>query len=302
MKAFHSVAIPIELPVGHRFPASKYLRLLERVEHSDLGANLDLRTAPAVSDAEILRVHDADYWARLRSGKLDVREEREMGLPWSAGLVERARRSAGGTLAAARAALNEGIAVNLAGGTHHAFPDRAAGYCLLNDVAIAIRTLQAERLARRFLVVDCDVHQGDGTAAIFEHEKAVFTLSLHGRKNYPVRKRTSDLDVHLEDGTGDDAYLAALDIALWEAEQHCQPDLAFYLAGADPFADDRLGRLALSKKGLAHRDQMVLNRLRERRCPIAVVMAGGYAEKVDDIVDIHTETVRRAAHAAGATT
>lgn len=254
----------------------------------------DLQVPDGASDGEILRVHKAGYWHRVKTGALDPQEVRRIGFPWSPQLVERSRRSVGGTLAACRAALRDGTAANLAGGTHHAFRDRGEGFCVLNDVAIAARAMQREEGVDRVLIVDCDVHQGNGTAAIFRDDPSVFTLSLHGRRNFPFHKETSDLDVEFEDGTGDAAYLDALDAALAKALDASRADLVLYVSGADPYRGDKLGRLALSKEGLASRDRRVIGTARARALPVAVVMAGGYAE-VEDIVEIHLQTLRLAA-------
>ncbi|HJW89085.1 MAG TPA: histone deacetylase [Anaerolineales bacterium] len=206
-------------------------------------------------------------------------------------IVERSRRSVGGTLGACRSALESGLGINLAGGTHHAYADHGEGYCVFNDSAVAARTIQAEGRCRRVVILDCDVHQGNGTAAIFAGDPSVFTLSIHGAKNFPFHKETSDLDIALEDGTGDEPYLEALLAGLRTALRNAQADLAIYLAGADPFHGDRLGRLALSKAGLAERDRMVFEACQREGLPVAVVMAGGYAQRVEDTVDIHLATV-----------
>jgi acetoin utilization deacetylase AcuC-like enzyme len=216
---------------------------------------------------------------------------RVIGFPWSAQLVERSRRSVGATIAAARAAVADGVGVNLAGGTHHAFADRGEGFCLFNDVGVAARVLQRERIVDRVLVIDCDVHQGNGTAAIFARDTSVTTFSIHGKRNYPLRKARSDLDVALDDNTGDDEYLRALADALEQVLPLAEAELAFYLAGADPYRDDRFGRLAMTKQGLRRRDQLVLSRCRQWGMPVAIAMAGGYAPQLDDIVDIHAATV-----------
>ncbi len=270
---------------------SKYRLLREAVLAEDFGS-AELLEPTAATDVEILRVHDPDYLERVKAGQLSRRDELRIGFPWSPQLVERSRRSAGGTLGACRAALAGGVAVNLAGGTHHAFYDHGAGFCVLNDAAIAARAMQAEARAERILIVDCDVHQGDGTAAIFEHDPSVFTLSVHGRRNFPFQKQHSDLDIALEDGTGDDDYLAALAAGLDRALPAATAQLVIYLAGADPYREDRLGRLALSARGLERRDRLVLGRCRDLRLPVAVVMAGGYAPVVEHIVAIHLATVR----------
>jgi acetoin utilization deacetylase AcuC-like enzyme len=224
---------------------------------------------------------------------------KRIGFPWSPSMIERSRRSAGATIAACRSALEYGCGVNLAGGTHHAHRGHGEGFCVFNDAAVATRAMQAEALAARVLIVDLDVHQGDGTAEIFAGDSSVFTFSLHGRNNFPFRKQGSDLDVELDDGTGDDAYLAALAVALPRALARSRPDLAIYLAGADPFCGDRLGKLALTKAGLAARDRYVLSMLRSAAVPVAVAMAGGYADSIDDIVDIHFATVALALELSG---
>ena len=278
----------LPLPPGHRFPLSKYAALRERVAELP-GARL--RVAPAATDEELGRAHDRGYVAAVCAGTLDAHAQRRIGFPWSPAMVERSRRSAGATLAACRSALASGLSASLAGGTHHAHRDFGEGYCVFNDAAVAARAMQAEGLAGRVLVVDLDVHQGDGTAAIFEGDASVFTFSMHGRGNIPFRKQASDLDVELVDGTGDAAYLAALAAALPRALARSAPELALYLAGADPFAGDRLGRLALSKAGLAGRDRYVLHTLRDAGVPVAVTMAGGYAEAIADVVDIHCATI-----------
>ena len=233
------------------------------------------------------RVHDAGLLERIREGGLSVREERGLGLPWSPALVERGRRAVAGTLAAARHALERGVAMNLGGGTHHAGRAFARGYCLFNDVVAALGELRAEGLVERALVVDCDVHQGDGTADLLGPDPHAFTLSLHGARNYPFQRVPSDLDIDLASGTGDADYLEALDGALDVALRRCTPEIAFYLAGADPWEGDRLGRLALTKPGLRARDERVLDRLRGAGIPVCVVLAGGYAEDVRDTVDIN---------------
>ena len=230
---------------------------------------------------------------RLRTGTLSVREQRGLGLPWSAALVERARRTTAGTVAAARRALERGVGMNLGGGTHHAGYDFARGYCLFNDVAVALARLRAESAdgaARRALVIDCDVHQGDGTAQVLAADPEAFTVSLHGARNYPFQRIPSDLDVDLPTGTGDRDYLHALDDALDGALALARPDIAFFLAGADPFEGDRLGRLALTKAGLRARDEVVVERLRAAGAAVVVVLAGGYARDVADTVDINAAT------------
>jgi acetoin utilization deacetylase AcuC-like enzyme len=295
VKAFYTDRYVLPLPQGHRFPMAKYALLRQRVVEAGLVAPERLREPHAATDEELTRAHTPEYLRRVVEGTLSAAEVRRIGFPWSAGMVERSRRSSGATIEACRAALEEGVAVNLAGGTHHAFADAGEGYCVFNDSAVAARAMQAEGRARRVVVLDCDVHQGNGTAAIFRTDPMVFTFSIHGARNFPLRKETSDLDVELPDGTGDAAYLEALAGGLWEALHRAGADLAIYLAGADPFAGDRLGRLCLSKAGLAERDRMVFRYCREAGLPVAVCMAGGYAHEINDVVDIHFQTVALAA-------
>ena len=273
---------------------AKYRLLVERLLDEGVLDVSQVEQPPAARDEDLLRVHTDEYVRAVATGGLTRHQIRALGFPWSPKLVERSRRSVGATIAAARHALHFGAAVNLAGGTHHAFADRPSGYCVFNDVAVALQLLLDEGQIARALVVDCDVHQGDGTAALFADEPRVLTISLHGRKNFPFRKQASDLDIALEDGTTDEDYLAALTPALERGLAH-DPDVIAYLAGADPFVGDRLGRLALTKSGLLRRDQIVLDTARARNIPLFAVMAGGYAENVDDTVDIHLATVREAA-------
>jgi acetoin utilization deacetylase AcuC-like enzyme len=246
-------------------------------------------------------VHDAGLLERIRDGGLTVREARGLGLPWSAELVERGRRSVGGTIGAARHALEHGVGMNLGGGTHHAGRAFARGFCLFNDVAVALALLRAEGAADRALVVDCDVHQGDGTADLLGPDPRAFTLSLHGARNYPFQRIPSDLDVDIASGTGDARYLRTLDEALDFAIPRAEADLAFYLAGADPWEGDRLGRLALTKDGLRERDERVLDRLLASGARVCVVLAGGYADDVRDTVDINAATAATVAARLGAT-
>jgi acetoin utilization deacetylase AcuC-like enzyme len=278
------------LPPRHRFPIDKYGLLAERVVADGLAAPGEVHESAAVEWLELAAVHDAGLLARIREGSLSVREQRGLGLPWSPELVERGRRSVGGTVAAARHALERRVAMNLGGGTHHAGRGFARGYCLFNDVAVAAAALRRDRLAERVLVVDCDVHQGDGTADIFAPDPRTFTLSLHGARNYPFERVASDLDVDIASGTADDGYLRALAEALELALERSEPDFAFYLAGADPWEGDRLGRLALSKAGLRARDELALDRLLEAGAKVCVVLAGGYAADVRDTVDINAAT------------
>lgn len=272
----------------------KYVRLRERLLAGGDFALDDFHVPPAASDPEIERVHCPRYRERVASGTLSPAEQRAIGFPWSEPMVERSRRSSGATIAAAREALTHGWAANLAGGTHHAFRDRGEGFCVFNDVAIAARALQAEAGLQRIAVIDCDVHQGNGTAAIFAGDDSVFTFSIHGARNFPFTKEASDLDIELADGTGDDEYLWHLESGLDETLERSRPQLAFYLAGADPYEGDRLGRLKLTKAGLARRDELVLSALAARGIPVAIAMAGGYARDIEDSVDIHANTIRTA--------
>jgi acetoin utilization deacetylase AcuC-like enzyme len=274
------------LPERHRFPIDKYTLLRERVEAD----GVEVREAEPVPWAWLEAVHDRELLDRIRTGSLSVREQRGLGLPWSPELVERGRRSVGGTVEAARHALRSGLGMNLGGGTHHAGRDFARGFCLFNDVACATLRLRADGVLRRVLVVDCDVHQGDGTAHILGPDPEAFTLSLHGARNYPFRRIASDLDVDLPSGTADGAYLDALDRSLAHAVPAARADLAFFLAGADPWEGDRLGRLALTKAGLRARDELVLDTLTAAGVAVCVVLAGGYAEDVRDTVDINAAT------------
>jgi len=293
MQLFYSDIFVLPLPDGHRFPMRKYELLYQRVAQSELAQAEMIQMPPAASAVEITRAHDAGYLRRVMQGELSDRELRRIGFPWSPALVQRSLQTVGGTIAACRAALAEGRAVNLAGGTHHAFADHGQGFCVFNDAVVAARTVQAEGLANRVLVIDLDVHQGNGTAAMTRDDPSIFSFSIHGAKNFPFHKEQSDLDIALEDGVGDDAYLEALRWGLAQLPW-AGSDLAIYLAGADPFSGDRLGRLALSKAGLAQRDRVVFEACAAAGVPVAVAMAGGYAHNVEDIVDIHFETVRAA--------
>lgn len=276
----------IPLPAGHKFPIDKYRLLRERVQD-----DVTVLESDAVPWEWLAAVHEAPLLERIRTGTMSVREQRGLGLPWSEVLVERGRRSVGGTVAAARRALERGVGMNLGGGTHHAGRDFARGYCLFNDVVVALERLRAEGAVRRALVVDCDVHQGDGTAQLLHPDPDAFCLSLHGARNYPFERIPSDLDVDLPSGTGDEEYLRILDESLDVAIPAARPEIAFFLAGADPWEGDRLGRLALSKEGLRARDELVLDRLSETAAAVVVVLAGGYAPDVVDTVDINAATV-----------
>jgi acetoin utilization deacetylase AcuC-like enzyme len=288
---FYSPYYYAEIGEGHVFPIRKF-ELVKDILLAEGTLRSDEIIEPSPAKIEDLHlVHTEDYISRLIDGALTTKEIRKLGLPWSKSLVRRSLHAISGTIEAAKIALQTDIASNLAGGTHHAFPDRGEGFCVLNDVAVAIRVLQREKLAERFLIVDCDVHQGNGTAFIFKDDPSVFTFSMHGAKNYPLRKETSTLDIELPDRTGDEEFLETLEQALPRIILH-QPDLIFYLGGADPFERDRLGRLSLTKKGLMRRDEMVLRFARERGVPIVTTMSGGYAENIEDTVDIHANTIR----------
>ncbi len=295
MEGFYCDRFVLPLPPEHRFPMAKYRLLREAVEEKGLFAPGRLRVPAAATDGELLRAHQPGYLRRVVDGALEPAEIRRIGFPWSSELVERSRRSVGGTIGACRSALEHGRGANLAGGTHHAFADRGEGYCVFNDVAVALRAAQSDGSIRRAVVLDCDVHQGNGTASIFRADPSVFTFSIHGRRNFPFHKEESDLDVELDDGIGDDAYLEALEAGVTRALSAARADLAVYVAGADPFHRDRLGRLALTRRGLAERDRRVFEECDRRGLPVAVVMAGGYAEPVTEIVRIHLETLRIAA-------
>ena len=294
MKVFYSDHFVLPLPEGHRFPMSKYSMLRERVAQDGICGPGELRAPRAVTDGEILRAHVPQYLNRVVAGELTDKEVRRIGFPWSKRMVERSRRASGGTVGACLAALEEGFAANLAGGTHHAFSDRGEGYCVFNDSAIATRAVQAAGLVERVVVIDTDVHQGNGTAESLREDPTVFTFSIHGAKNFPFHKEESDLDAPLPDGTGDMEFLATLEKGLETALDAADAGLAIYLAGADPFEGDRLGRLSITKQGLAERDRLVLEACRDRGIPVAVTMAGGYAHRVEDTVDVHFQSIRRA--------
>lgn len=301
LKCYYTGHFVLPLPPDHRFPMSKYSRLRERLLAEGILTPDDLQTPPPASDAEILRCHEPAYLERIASGTLSAGEIRRIGFPWSVAMVERSRRSSGATIMAARTALcGEGISANLAGGTHHACRDHGEGYCVFNDAAIAARAMQAEGLARRVVVIDCDVHQGNGTADIVKGDPSIFAFSVHGESNYPFRKIAGDLDIGLPDGTADEIYLDMVAEGTRRAIAVSGADLAIYIAGADPFVGDRLGKLAVSKQGLAQRDRIVLDLCRDAGLPLAIAMGGGYARDVEDIVDIHLQTIRIASEAARA--
>jgi acetoin utilization deacetylase AcuC-like enzyme len=295
LRAFYSDHFVLPLPEGHRFPMAKYSRLRERILGEGIIAPEELHEAPLASLDDLRLVHDAGYVDAVATGRVAPEIQRRIGFPWTPQMVERSRRSVGATIAAATAALDDGAAANLAGGTHHAFADRGEGFCVFNDVAVSARVLQRDQHAGRIAIVDLDVHQGNGSAAIFSGDASVFTFSMHGEKNFPFKKETSDLDVPLADGTGDDEYLSLLRTHLPDVLNRHQPDFVFYLAGADPFEGDRLGRLKMTIDGLRRRDEIVMEACAKACLPVAISMSGGYANDIDAIVTIHANTIRVAA-------
>lgn len=294
MRAFYSDQFVLPLPPGHRFPMEKYGLLRKHVEEKIPPSAITFQVPHAATDDELTAAHDPTYVRKVAEGTLSESEIRRMGFPWSPGLVERSRRSVGGTLEAARAALADGVAVNLSGGTHHAFPTWGEGFCVFNDVAVATRCMEREGLARRVVILDLDVHQGNGTAYTFRDDPNVFTLSVHGANNFPFRKVASDLDVELDDESGDDEFLSAVESGVSQALAEGPFDLAFYLAGADPLTQDRLGRLSVSRDALLRRERMVFSACRARDIPVALVMAGGYAEPIEATVEVHLGAVKTA--------
>jgi len=298
MQVFYADQFVLPLPPGHRFPMGKYRLLRDRLA-AELPA-IRLMPAEPATDGQLALGHAPAYIQGITDGSVDSAVMREIGFPWSEAMAERARRSVGATIAACRAALTEGVAANIAGGTHHAYADKGGGFCVFNDAAVATRLMQAEQAARgrRSLpvaIIDLDVHQGNGTARIFQGDSTVFTLSLHGQKNFPFRKEASDLDVDLPDGTTDDAYLQALEGALEELARRFDPELVIYLAGADPHEGDRLGRLKLTWDGLEARDRRVFDWAWQRGLPLAFAMAGGYGHNIEDTVQAQVNTFRVAA-------
>lgn len=292
-KIFYSPYYYADIGEGHVFPIRKFELVRDKLIAEGTLSPDEVQEPEPAAVPDLLLIHTADYISRLQSGGLTPKEVRKLGLPWSESLVRRSFLAISGTINAARACLGSGVASNLAGGTHHSYPDRGEGYCVLNDVAVAVRVLQRDGLAKRFLIIDLDVHQGDGTAFIFRDSPEVFTFSMHGAKNYPLFKQTSSLDIELKDGTGDEEYLETLDHALERLMMH-DPDVIFYLAGADPYERDKLGRLALTIDGLRRRDEMVLGFARSASVPIVTTMSGGYAAEISDTVEIHANTIRAA--------
>jgi len=296
MKLFYSDHFVLPLPEGHRFPMEKYRLLREAVsEYPDV----TLEEAPLANIEELLFVHDRQYVESVIHGQLSEAEQREIGFPWSHAMVTRSLRSAGATIAASLSALQSGVAVNLAGGTHHSYTDKGSGFCVFNDAAIAAKSIQQHQLGllkrlMRVAIIDLDVHQGNGTAAIMKEDQSVFTFSMHGEKNFPFRKENSDLDIGLPDGCKDEQYLAELEQALQRIATEFDPEFIIYLAGADPYEGDRLGRLNITQEGMGQRDEMVLQWCFRRKNPVAIAMAGGYGSSIEETVAIHAQTIRKA--------
>jgi acetoin utilization deacetylase AcuC-like enzyme len=295
MQVFYATQFVLTLPAGHRFPMAKYQLLRDRLIHER--PEIRLQQALPASDGELALAHSPAYIGAISDGSIGPSAMREIGFPWSEAMVDRARRSVGATVAACRASFEEGVAANIAGGTHHSYRDKGSGFCVFNDAAVATRLMQAEWGRRRgrplqVAVIDLDVHQGNGTARIFQGDPTVFTLSLHGQKNFPFRKEASDLDVELPDGCRDDEYLQALELALAELERRFEPGLVIYLAGADPHEGDRLGRLKLTWDGLEARDRRVFDWAFQRRVPLVFAMAGGYGVRIEDTVQVQLNTFR----------
>jgi acetoin utilization deacetylase AcuC-like enzyme len=292
---FYATQFVLPLPPGHRFPMAKYQLLRDRLA-AEL-PSIELMQASQATDGELALVHSPAYISAISDGSVDPKIMREIGFPWSEAMAERARRSVGATIAACRLASREGISANIAGGTHHSYADRGGGFCVFNDAAVASRLMQAEHARSqgrplKVAIIDLDVHQGNGTANIFRDDPSVFTLSLHGQKNFPFRKEASDLDADLPDGCGDEEYLLALQAALDALERRFKPNLVIYLAGADPHEGDRLGRLKLTWDGLEARDRRVFDWAWQRRIPLAFAMAGGYGTRIEDTVQAQVNTFR----------
>lgn len=295
MHVLYSDQFVLPLPPEHRFPILKYALLHQQVVAEHMVLPTHLHEPSVATDADVLRAHAAQYVARLMGGSMSAQEMRKIGFPWTPALIERERRVTGATIDACRWAMRYGCAANLAGGTHHAFWDHGAGYCVFNDGVVAARVVQAEGVAQRVVILDCDVHQGDGTAALVQDDPSIFAFSIHGAKNYPFHKQHSDLDIALPDGTEDDAYLSALQEGVRVAIERARADLAIYVAGADPYVGDRLGRLAVSQAGLQARDELIYDACDAAGLPLVITMAGGYARNVADTVAIHAATIRSAA-------
>ncbi len=295
MKCVYHPSYQVALPPGHPFPMSKYSLLKDRLLAEGILAAGDILQPEPLDASTLELVHTREYLAKLVSSGLSAAEQRRLGLPWSEALWQRSRLASAGTLLAARAALDQGLAGNLAGGTHHAFADHGEGFCVLNDVAIAIRKLQAEGAIERAAIIDLDVHQGNGTAAIFEADEDVFTFSMHGERNYPLAKMRSNLDVPLKDGVGDAEYLDALRRHVPTVLDTANADIVFYLAGVDVAAGDRYGKLALTEEGVRQRDRRVIEAVRSRGLPLSIVLAGGYAPTRARTAELHAHAFREAA-------
>jgi len=296
LQIYYTDHFVLPLPPGHRFPMKKYQMLRDEVATY---LDVELEEAPLASFEELLLAHDASYIERVVQGQLTEAEQREIGFPWSEQMVIRSRRSAGATIAACNSAWRNGVGVNLAGGTHHAYADKVSGFCVFNDAAIAAKKIQSilyDYLKRhlRVAIIDLDVHQGNGTASILKEDTSVFTFSMHGEKNFPFRKESSDLDIGLPDGCADDEYLKALEDALDQIQTMFNPEFVIYLAGADPYQGDRLGRLHLTFEGLGKRDEKVLQWCFTSKIPVAIAMAGGYGNTIEETVEIHAQTIRKA--------
>jgi acetoin utilization deacetylase AcuC-like enzyme len=291
VKLFYSDQYDLNLG-SHVFPSTKYRLVKERLLHDQIVEAQDFIVPPPPSDDDLALVHHRDYLRKLQTGKLSYLEILRLEIPYSPELVRAVWLCTGGSILAGRFALDEGAAVNVGGGFHHAFPDHGEGFCVLNDFSVAIRRLQKDRAIERAMTVDCDVHQGNGTAAIFGGDHTVFTFSIHQENNYPYPKLRSSLDINLNDGVGDEEYLRQLALGLDSALAEFSPELIFYISGADPYCDDQLGGLKLSIEGLEKRDRLVFEKARAKQIPVAVTLAGGYARRLDDTIQIHTNTIR----------
>lgn len=300
MRFYYPDTAPLPLPPGHRFPADKYHRLVIRLRDGHSLGSAELRPSPLADQDQLCAVHCPDYVAAVFAGSLGAPEQRRIGIPWSPLLLERSRATVGGTLAAARAALTDGLSGQLAGGTHHAHRDFGSGFCVFNDIAVAVAALRREHPRLRVAILDLDVHQGDGNAALMAgaRDPSTCVISVHGEKNFPFRKVASDLDLPLPDHTGDDGYLAAVETAVAAAEAH-RPDIMFYISGVDPLTEDRLGRLDVSAAGLAMRDRRVLSWARSRAIPVVIVIGGGYADPISRTVDAYARTFLEARRVYG---
>ncbi|MEO0468793.1 MAG: histone deacetylase [Bacteroidota bacterium] len=294
LRIFHSDRYVPALPEGHRFPIGKYQLIREQLLFEGSAREEQLIESEPVAEADILRAHHPVYWQKVRDLGLSPREARKTGFPQSSSLVDRSRRSVQGTLSAALSALEHGAGMNIAGGTHHAYAQHGEGFCLLNDFAITAHHLLHHRLVNQILIVDLDVHQGNGNAHIFQDEKRVFTFSMHGQDNYPLRKESSDLDIGLPKDTDDNAYLALLQQTLPKLINQVRPDIIFFQAGVDVLATDTLGKLALSRQGCRQRDEILLSHCHERQIPVVVAMGGGYSARLVDTVEAHSNTFRTA--------